>query len=218
MSVYCGTLDVYYVGGHIKYKQLGFGTITTFNNWLDGTLIPKAQDFVDNYVGHDFRNHGTVGTGTLGCGTIVLDGNGKEALPISRVGLVDGYPPILMPVPLYRLESVTIDSGSDIVSSCQCYDKFVTYKNNVFCIGRQNVEIVANYGYRAVPHDIQYVTAQLCVNVLREAIRSRMVGDLITTIMEGSGAIGAIMRSPKVLTDNEKSILERYRYREIEVG
>ena len=202
---YCGTLDIYYLGGHIDYKQLGFGSEVTYNNWLDGTLICKAQDFIDNYVGHNFKAND---------GTITLDGGGKEALHINRIGLVDGFPPTLMPVPLRAITSVVIDGGATVHTSCQVYDAFLTYDRNLFCHGKQNVVIKATWGYAFVPHDIQYVTAQLCMNAVREAIRSRMLPDKVTPILEGGGNIGVMFRSPKILTINEKEILDRYRYRE----
>jgi len=213
-GTYCGTLDIYYIGGHILYQQLGFSTITTFNNWLNGTLIPKAEDMIDNYVGHNFRNN---------TGTIDLDGNGLESLPITRLGQVDGAPPRLMPVFLISVGTVTIDeavdTGTNVYSSCKIYDTFIVYEDQTFCKGRQNIHIKGSWGYTSVPHDIQYVTAQVCVNAMREAIRTRMVPDLITSVMEGGGRLAeAIMYGPRVLTPNEKEILERYRYREIEVG
>ena len=206
---YCGTLDVYYTGGNIQYQQLGFAALATYNNWVEGTLIPIAQDFIDNYVGHNFSDNS---------GTIILDGGGREHLNISRVGLVNGLPPLLLPLPLTDITSVTIDSGADVSASILMYDTFIRYDCNRFCVGNQNVTIVADWGYATVPDDITYVTAQLCVNVLSEAIRRRMVPDLITAIMEGAGAIGAIMRGPRVFTLNESAILDRYRYREIEMG
>jgi len=214
MVAYCGTLDIYYLGGHVKYQQTGFSAEATFNNWLSGTLIPKAQEAIDNYVGHNFSSN---------TGTIRLDGNGKEVIPISRAGLVDSgsgfYPPRLLPMPLLSITSVSIDSGADVSSSCKAYDTHVAYENQTFCTGRQNVDIAGSWGYISVPHDIQMVTAQICVNALREAIRTRMLPDLITGVMEGGGkALNAIMYAPRILTANEKEILERYRYREIEVG
>ena len=207
--VYCGTIDVYYTGGNIKYQQLGFASLGVYNNWVLGTLIPIAQDFVDNHVGHDFNDNS---------GTILLDGGGRNHLNISRIGLVNALPPLLLPLPLKAITTVKIDSGADVSADIKMYDTFIRHDCNHFCVGNQNVEIVGEWGYDAVPDDIAYVTAQLCVNVLREAIRTRMVPDLITTIMEGSGAIGAIMRSPRACTVNEKEIMDKYRYREIEMG
>lgn len=206
---YCGTMDVYYIGGNIQYQQLGFASKAVFDAWLAGTLIPKAQDMMDNYAGRNWKSNS---------GTIDLDGNGKEVLSLSRVGKVNGLPGSLFPVPLLSVTSVTVDSGANISTSIKWYDSFIAYENQIFCKGRQNVRIIGTWGNSAVPHDIQAVTAQICVNFLAEAIRMRMVPDIVTTVMEGTGSIAALMRSSKVLTVNETAILDRYRFREIEAG
>jgi len=206
---YCGTLDVYYLGGHIRYQQLGFASEATFNAWMDGTLIPKAQDMMDNYTGRNWKNNS---------GTIDLDGNGKEVLPLSRAGHIDGLPGSLLPVPLLSVTSVTIDGGANIAADVEWYDSYIAYECGNFCKGRQNIRIIGTWGNSAVPHDIQAVTAQICVNFMAEAIRMRMLPDILTTVMEGGGNIAALMRAPKVLTVSEKEVLDRYRFREIEAG
>lgn len=210
---YCGTVDIAYLGGDIKYQQLGFATAATYYNWIYGTLICKAQDVVDNYAGHNFKSND---------GTITLDGGGKEAIHINRIGLVDGSPPTLLPVPLLDITSVVIDSAASVHAACQAYDAYLTYDRNLFCYGKQNVVIKATWGYVSVPHDIQYVTAQICINFLKEAIRTRMMPDLIAASLTGqqpvSGSgISAILSSPKILTKNERDIIDRYRYREVEL-
>ncbi len=105
---YCGTIDIAYLGGDIQYQQLGFATAATYYNWIYGTLIFKAQDVVDNYAGHNFKAND---------GTITLDGGGKEALHINRIGLVDGSPPTLLPLPLRDITSVVIDSAASVHAS-----------------------------------------------------------------------------------------------------
>jgi len=65
---YCGTYDVKWFT-RITYDQLGFASDAEYGNWISGTLIPKAKDLIDSYVGHDFEITG---------GTIILDGSGKE--------------------------------------------------------------------------------------------------------------------------------------------
>ena len=209
MTLYCGTLDIYYLGGFIKYQQLGFPLEATFNAWLYGTLIPKAMDVIDNYTGRNWKNNS---------GTIDLDGNGKEALPLSRAGHINSLPGSLLPVPLLSVTSVTIDSGANIATSIKWYDSYIAYECGNFCKGRQNVRIIGTWGNSVVPHDIQAVTAQVCVNFMTEAIRMRMLPDIMTTVMEGSGNIAALSKAPLTLTINEKQVLDRYRFREIESG
>ena len=207
---YCKKVDIDYIGGHIKYQQLGFGTVATFNAWITGTLIPKAMDMIDNYTGRNWKNNTD--------GTIDLDGNGKEVLPLSRAGKINGLPGSLLPVPLLTVTSVTIDGGANISADIEWYDSYIAYECGNFCKGRQNIRILGSWGNTAVPHDIQAVTAQICVNFMAEAIRMRMLPDLLTTTMEGSGNIAGLMMAPKVLTVSEKEVLDRYRFREIEAG
>ena len=124
----------------------------------------------------------------------------------------------MLPVPLLSAPTVTIDGGAIAATSIKWYDSYIAYECGNFCKGRQNVRIVGTWGNSVVPHDIQAVTAQVCVNFMTEAIRMRMLPDIMTTVMEGSGNIAALMMAPKVLTVSEKEILDRYRFREIEAG
>lgn len=213
MSLYCGTLDVTILS-QVLYSQLGFTTEPIYTDWINGTLIPRAMDMVDNYVGHNF--------GSNGPGTILLDGSGKEAQHISRIGLVDdgsGYePPVLLPVPMLSITAISFNGVAKTITDFQIYDEIITYEDNVFDTGRQNIKIEGSWGYTSVPDDIEYVTAQICANFLTEMIRSLMLPDLITPILTGGGDVGILFRSPKVLTQNEKDILNRYRFREYAVG
>jgi len=226
VSLYCGTLDVA-TFGQVEYAQMGFASLTVYNLWLQNTLIPKAMDMVDSYVGHDFH---------LNYGTIRLDGSGKEALHLTRIGVIDEtddgvtnfVPPRLLPVPMISITAVSIDSVAKTATDFQVYDEIITYENNCFAAGRQNVEIQGTWGYgtysavgvitEVTPHDIQYVTAQICSNAVTEIIRRRMIPDLITPILAGGGDVGILFRSPKVVTKNEKEIMNRYRFREYAVG
>jgi len=224
VTLYCGTFDVI-MFSQINYKQVHFDSDADYRGWIQGTLIPKAQDMVDNYVGHNFYENR---------GTIRLDGSGKEVEHISPHGLTvfsnqrvtdttgTPRPSMLLPLPLIAVTGVTIDDVAQTATDFQVYETYVAYHNNTFNSGRQNVDIIGTWGYGTYPHDIQYVTAQLCSNALREMIRSEMMPDLITPILEtGQGSVGglsSLFRSPRVLTKNEKDILDKYRLYSIEVG
>ena len=224
MTTYCDSTDVT-IFSQINYKQVNFASDAAYLAWITGTLILKAQDMIDNYVGHNFYEN---------YGTIRLDGSGKEVEHISPHGLTvysnqretdaTGVlkPSRLLPLPLMAITGVNIDSTAQTVTDFQIYESYVAYDGNRFCKGRQNVDIIGTWGYGTYPHDIQYVTAQLCANALREMIRSEMMPDLITPILEsGQGSVGglsALFRSPRVLTQNEKDILNKYKYYKLEVG
>lgn len=130
-----------------------------------------------------------------------------------------GYlPPKLLPVPMISITAISFNGIAKTVTDFQMYDEIITYENNIFDVGRQNIKIEGSWGYIAIPEDIEYVTAQICANFLTEMVRTRMIPDLITPILTGGGDIGILFRSPRVLTKNEKEILNKYRFREYAVG
>ena len=156
MTLYCGTFDVI-TFSQINYRQVNFASDATYRAWIAGTLILKAQDMIDNYVGHNFyENHGT----------IRLDGSGKEVEHISPHGLTvysnqretdaTGVlkPSRLLPLPLMAITGVNIDSTAQTVTDFQIYESYVAYDGSRFCKGRQNVDIIGTWGYGTYPHDI----------------------------------------------------------------
>ena len=224
MTTYCGTFDVH-TFAQVTYSQVGFASLAAYNAWIAGTLILKAQDMINNYCNHNFY---------LNTGTIVVDGSGKEAQPIfnhaltcfsnqkdtDATGLVK--PTELQPLPLMGVTAVEIDGTAVTITDVQTYNAYLTYEDNSFADGRQNVEIIGTWGYGTYPHDIQYVTAQLCANALNDMVRRRMLPDLVTPILErgdaSTRAMAMLFRSPRVLTVNEKEILDKYLFQIVEVG
>ena len=212
---YCGTYDVKWFS-RITYDQLGFANDVEYGGWIQGTLIPKAKDLIDSYVGHDFECTG---------GTLFLDGSGKETLHINRRGLVNPVtvagtayglrPPHLMPVPLVVVTYVSIDSAADISASCQTYDSFITYEDNCFNCGRQNVEIRGTWGYSTVPNDVRDVAMGICTNVLRGMLKRWLAPDLITRAIMSRGGLTSFYATDIELTPDLKLILDRYRFPEI---
>lgn len=187
----------------IVHTQLNFGSEALFMAWIQGTLIPRASQFVDNFCGHDFNHHSG--------GTLVVDGTGKEILWATKAGLVNGAPATLLPAPFISVTSVTIDSTVVApITDVKVYDRYLAYEDNKFDAGRQNVTIVCDWGYASVPDSIAYVTSQLCANVLVWMIRNRMMPDDITPYLEEGGNVGIFFRNPKILTKNEKDIMKKY--------
>lgn len=213
MSVdYCSPLTVKFLA-QVEYNQFNFDSDPDYEAFIDETLIPAAIGFIDNYVGHNFQSNS---------GTVRLDGSGKEALHINRIGMVDtgsGYEtPKLLPVPMMTITAISFNGVAKTVTDFQIYDEIIRYENNIFDAGRQNIVIEGTWGYASVPDDIRFVAAQLCANTLTGMIRSRMLPDIITPILTGGGDVGALFSSPKVLTKSEKEILSRYIFREYAVG
>ena len=216
MSVnYASAEEVRYFA-QIKHEQIGFENESDYDSFLNDTLIPKAMDLVDRYCRHNFQDN---------IGTIYVDGRSRETVHLTSAGVVtrwpDAYPefPIgLMPVPLMEVTAISIDGVAQNLAEFRTYNTHVAHRyGGVFCEGRQNVMIVARFGHGTVPHDIQYVTAQLCSNLIADMVRRKMLPDLVTPILEGGGNLNLLFRSPHVLTENEKSILNKYRFHAMEI-
>lgn len=200
----------------INFEQLDFANDVAYEAWIEGTLIYKAMDMVDGYVRHNFQDN---------LGTIYVDGRSRETVHLTSAGVVtrwpDGYPefPIgLMPVPLREVTALSINAVAQSLTNFRTYNTHVAYRyGGAFNEGRQNVIITARFGYGTVPHDIQYVTAQLCAHVLADMVRMRKMPDLVTPVLEGGGNLNMLFRSPSVITKNEKEIMNKYRFHAAEI-
>jgi len=53
--------------------------------------------------------------------------------------------------------------------------------------------------------------------MLADMVRMRKIPDLVTPVLEGGGNLNLLFRSPNVLTNNEKEILNKYRYHAMEI-
>jgi len=191
-------------------------TTGAYDAWIQGTLIPKAKELIDSYVGHDFE---------MTFGTIILDGSCKETLHINRHGLVNPVtvagtvyglrPPHLLPVPLIDIDYVAIDSVTQVLANFQTYDTFITYENNCFNGGRQNVEIHCWWGYGTYPNDIRNVAMGICTNVIRGQLKRWLAPDIITKAIMSKGGLTAYYAEDLELTRDLKLILDRYRFPEV---
>jgi len=204
----------------ITCDQLGYATDAAYTTFLTSDLIPQAQDLMDNHVGHNFL---------LTSGTIRLDGSGKETQHVNRAGVtfVGGstFYPQLLPLPLVFVGTIVIDTVTQTLANFQIYKTYVTHKNNYFAKGRQNVDIVATWGYGTisgdVPDDIKYVTGQVCANALRNMLKRWLAPQEITRIIMGGRSMGGMRgfySEDIALTDGLKARLDRYRFTDVGVG
>ena len=206
-GTYCGTEIVMYVS-QVIYDQLAYFkdlAIGDYQDWIEGTLIPSAERFIDGYVNHSF--------GTPSLGTIVLDGGGIQTVWV---------PP--KHTPLLGIASGSIDSLSITPSDLYIYDQYIRRDAN-FPHGKQNIVLYGSWGYKdagtipIVPADIQMVCAQLCSNVLLDMVRKNMAPDLFAAIMAGGGGgLASLWAAPAILTPPLKDILSDYRILWIDVG
>jgi len=202
-----------YYSGQIRFNQFKsiFPDLATYENWVLGTLIPQAMQVIDSYVGHNFQQN---------TGTILVDGNGKKWLPITREGLVDsgsGYiPPELLPFPL--IEVTSVEDNSTNITDYLVYHSYIKQDNGVFQKDEQNVKIIGTWGYTSVPDDIRYATARMCANVLGEMLRMRNLPDIVKSVMDGATSVTPLFYNPVIMTRDERQILERYRYKEVQMA
>lgn len=204
----------------ITYDQIGLATDAAYTTFLTNELIPHATDLIDNHVGHDFL---------LTTGTIRLDGSGKETQHVNRFGSVivggtTSYPQLL-PLPLTFVGTIVIDGVTQTLANFQIYKTYVTHENNYFASGRQNVDLVATWGYGTVsgdvPEDIKYITGQVCANALRNMLKRWIAPQEITRIIMGgrsTGGMRGFYAEDISLTDGLKERLNRYRFTDVGVG
>jgi len=209
----------------ISYDQIGLATDAAYSTFLTNTLIPQSQDLIDNYVGHDF---------SFVKGTIRLDGSGKETQHVNRFGVVftggSTFYPQLLPLPLVFVGTIVIDTVTQTLANFQIYKTYVTHKNNYFTKGRQNVDLVAMWGYgtinggtlfNVVPDDVKYVMGQVCANALRNMLKRWLAPQEITRIIMGGRSMGGMRgfySEDIALTEGLKARLDRYRFTDVGVG
>lgn len=209
-GTYCGTELVKFLS-QVKYDQLAYFKAlgeASYDGWLEGTLIPSAERFIDGYVNHSF--------GTPSFGTIVLDGSGKSTIFMK--------PPH---APMLGIGVGSVDSVAINVSDLYVYDQHVRFESN-FPLGKQNVVFYGSWGYKdkgtipIVPADIQNVCAQLCSNMVLDMVRRNMAPDLFQSLMAGGDVSGAGLRTlwaqPVILTPGLKDILDDYRILWVDFG
>ncbi len=197
----CGSLEVLFLS-QVSYGQVpAITSQADFNNYINGTLIPSAEKFIDSYCGHSF--------GTPTFGTLILDGNGKQVLFL---------PPENCPmigVSAGSINSVAISP----ITAIHAHDQYLEYYNGNWTKGCKNVVIYGSYGYASMPRDVSYVCAQICANVLLDMVRRRMAPDLFASVAQGGGQIfGSLWASPDVFTENLRKLLDAYAIKWIEIG
>jgi hypothetical protein len=138
-----------------------------------------------------------------------VDGSGKDTVFIKP-----------QYAPLTSLTSVSVDGVAKAVGDFKVYDQYVVYDDGTFTEDEQNVVLVADYGYATVPQDVAFVCGQICAGALREIVRSKMVPDLITQLMEseGAGGLSAVLAMPRIFTKENKEMLDKYVYTQVDVG
>ena len=209
---YC-TSDLVKYLSQVTYGELAFSTLVAYNSWVDGTLIPQAENFIDNYCGGREGSIAPLRRFNAIRGTIRLDGSGKNFL---------FFPPYF--TPLMGIGSLTVDGGAVANASLHINDQFLQYDGGVFREGIKNVYFVGTHGYgTVVPPAIQYVCGQMSANILLEMKRKVKVDGVLSTGVGGMGFTSALanpslLNAPWIFTPDLKTALDEYRFTWIELG
>jgi hypothetical protein len=202
---YAGTELVAYLS-QVPRDELGFVDIATYNAFIGGTLIPEAENFIDNYCG---GRDGTLRRFNYNGGSLSLDGSGKDILLL---------PP--MDAPWRILTSLKINNVAVSTSSIHIHNQHLHYYQGVFSEGAQNIMVIGTYGYSSVPKTIQYLCGQLCANMLLDMKRRKRAdmanvdANSVTTMLYNP----SLMNAPWIFTPDVKKALDEYRFSWIGLG
>jgi len=209
-GTYCGTQSVIYLC-QTSFDQLNFkaGGEANFGSWIQGTLIPQAEGFIDTFCNHGF--------GTPSYGTWLLDGNGKTFIPVP-----------LARRPLIGIGSLSIGGVAQSSGIIKVHNDFVELDGGNFSTGKLNVTMYGSYGYLngqgtpIVPQDISFVCAQLCANVINDMVRRRILPDAFMAMLKSPEATDVKYRgffnAPHILPAALQEVLENYRVTYSDVG
>ena len=215
---YC-TSDLVKYLSQVTYGELAFATLVAYNSWVDGTLIPQAENFIDNYCGGRHGTHivahreGTLRRFNSNQGSLYLDGSGKNFL---------FFPPYF--TPLTGIGSLTVDGAAVANANLYINDQFIQYDGGVFRKGIKNVYFKGTHGYGTItPHAVQYVCGQLCANLLLDMKKRVKVDGVLSTGVGGMGFTSALsnpalMNAPWIFTPDLRSALDEYRFNWIDLG
>ena len=191
----------------VTYNQLvGFANAAALNTHIDDTLIPAAERTIDAFVGRregtlrHFNPHGSV--------SWFLDGSGK-----STVWTPPKYSPTIL---VGNVKIDTTSMGWLSPTNVKLYGQYLTAPGNRFRKGDLNIEVFGTYGYIKVPEDIEYMTAQLCANVLVDSVRRRASDGVVSTDFATSAT--SLFGAPTVFTDDMRKRLKTYRIKWMDIG
>lgn len=207
---YCGTLDVYYLSQAAFTQFINYTDQTAFNNWLANTLIPAAEKTIDGYCNRSF--------GTPSYGTLNLDGNGKNWLPL---------PPKY--TPLIGLGAGSLSGVGLTLGDVHVYDTYLRRESGGWNSGKKNVVLYGSWGFLdgnrnpIVPSDITLVTATLCANVLNDMIRRNVAPEVFRNLVfrqyqQNTEELTSLFVLPMLFSQDLRNRLDPYRVSWVDLG
>ena len=188
----------------VTFDQLdGIADDAFLVDFLEGTLIPKAQEIINHYCNHRFDLHLV---------DYYLDGSGKRTLWL---------PPEYCPP--FMFGTVTVDGVEIAISQLHLSEQFIQWDSGSFNSSPpKGVHLIGSAGYGTIPTDIQMVTDQLCSNMLLDMVRRKMAPDLFAEVIRAGPETGGggrnLLAAPWIFTKDLKETLEPHRIIWVDLG
>jgi hypothetical protein len=192
---------------HISYEDLGYTAESEYDAFVND-LIERAEAVIENFcdVPASFFADG-------GC-TITDE---YHDLRESDDYVALDYAPVLSVSSIHVNVANYGDAKEwDTVAANDQYlypkEGLLYLYNLSFYVEEQNIKVTYVAGYTTTPTDIQFVTEQLCANVLHDSLQ-RKVSPIVRV---NDWAVRII--HPDVFTRELKQMLKRYRQRQVSIG
>lgn len=155
---YCSVSDVKKYS-QVTFDQLGFTSDAEFEAFISNTLIPRAEEVINQFCGRDFNLHLNQTTYLDGDGSNILRPPGTPIISISSLSE----------------NSDTLGTGSWMELNSDDYAAKENYivTRSATVAGVKNYKLVYTYGYESAPADVADVCARLCANALQVIVLNK---------------------------------------------
>lgn len=186
----------------VKHTQLQFAADADLDTFLTDTLIPKAQEIINQYCNHRFDLHLV---------DYHLDGSGKRTLWL---------PPEFCPPNMFG--TITVNGVAVAISDIHLSEQFIQWAAGSFISSSpKGIHLIGSAGYTTIPTAIQYVTDQICANVLIDMVRRNVAPNVfkanLATDAPDAGYT-SVFASPRVFTKELKQMCDEYRIVWVDLG
>ncbi len=118
--------------------------------------------------------------------------------------------------------TITVNGSAINVADVKVSEQFIQWDGGSFsCSTPLGVHLIGSAGFGTLPTAVQYVTDQLCANILIDMVRRNVAPNVFKANLGAdapdSGYV-SMFASPRVFTKELKQILEDYRIIWVDVG
>lgn len=192
---------------HVTYSDLNYDSEAEFDAFVND-LIERAESVIDNFV--------DVPDGFFADGGVTVTDEYHDLLDTDKYVTLDYKPVISVSTVSLNVAGYGVTkSWSDVAAASQYLypkDGLLFLYNLSFTVSEQNIKVTYVAGYASTPRDIEFVTEQLCANVLHDSLQ-RKVSPIVRV---DDWAVRII--HPDVFTKELKAMLRRYRRLNVSTG